>query len=151
MTRKARNPSTPRRKDRFRSLRIGFSYEGTELRLVSRDDVDVKATPSDAIDYPKGQSGFWIELQDQEGRTLYRRVMQNPIRFAAEFPTGDPDTPLCCESIDEPRGTFSLLLPILEKAHTLVLFSSPHDPDTAPATEIGRFGLTNDESDERTR
>lgn len=125
-----------------RSVRLTFSYEGSDVRLVSRQSIEMLSPPSDAIQVQEGQAGFWYELRDAEGRTLYRRVIQNPIKFAFEV-RSDPERPLAWQKVSEPRGYFTLLMPELEQAKTLVLFSSPLEPEgvPVPAKELTRFNL----------
>lgn len=126
------------------ALRLMFSYEGRDVRLVSRQSVEMVTPPSDPIRVQEGQAGFWYELRDAEGRTLYRRVIQNPIKFAVEVRSDDPKRPLMWQKVSEPRGSFVLLMPDLKQAYTLVLFGSPPEPEAAaePAKEIARFNLT---------
>ena len=129
-------------KQQNRSLRLTFSYEGSDVRLVSKQNIEMLSPPSDPIRAQEEQAGFWYELRDAEGRTLYRRVIQNPIKFAFEV-RSDPERPLAWQKMSEPRGDFVLLMPELEQGKTLVLFSSPLEPegDLGPAKELTRFNL----------
>ena len=130
-------------KQRDRSLRLTFSYEGSDVRLVSRQSVEMVPPPSDHLRTLEGQTGFWYELRDAEGRTLYRRITETPVKFAAEVRSDDPRRPLTWEKVSRPQGHFVLLMPDLDQARTLVLFSSPLEPEAAakPAKEIARFDL----------
>jgi hypothetical protein len=143
MTNKMRVPKKGRRRGNFPTLRLTFSYEGSDLRLISRQRVEMMSPPSDPVQAQKEQTGFWYEVRDAEGRTLYRRVIQNPIKFAAEVRSDDPERPLAWQEVSEPRGNFILLMPDLDRAHMLVLFSSPMEPGAAlgPAKEIAHFDL----------
>lgn len=129
-------------RQRNRSIRLTFSYEGSDVRMVSKQSVEMVAPPSDPILAQENKSGFWYELRDAEGKTIYRRVIQNPIKFAFEV-RSDPERPLAWQTVSQPRGSFVLLLPELEQAKTLVLFSSPLEPKRAfePAKELTRFSL----------
>lgn len=136
-----------------RALRLTFSYEDSNVRLASIQKVEMLAPPSDPIRAQDGQeAGFWYELRDGEGRTLYRRVIQNPIKFAFEV-RSDPERPLAWQKVSGPRGEFVLLMPELEKAKTLVLFSSPLEPEGAlgPAKELTRFNLEQGSENKRVR
>jgi hypothetical protein len=126
-----------------RALRLTFSYVGSDVYLMSRQSVKMMLPPSDPLSYPREQSGFWFEVKDVNGRTLYRRIMQNPIKYAVEIRTDDPERPLMWHEVSEPKGVFVLLVPELDNAHTIVLYSSPLEPEGIgkPATEINRFGL----------
>ncbi len=127
-----------------RTLRLTFSYEGHNVRLVSRQSVEMIPPSSDPITLEEERSGFWYELQDKQGRVLYRRVVHNPIRFEAEVFSHHPEVPLTRTKIDNPQGMFQLLVPETHEAATLVLFSSPLEPEFAgePARELARFQLT---------
>src|SRR5215211_7176498 len=76
--------SSYRRNDR--SLRLTFRFLGRDISLVERREVNMLAPPSEKWDprTQREQSGFWLELQSSEGRTLYRRVIRHPIRANAE-------------------------------------------------------------------
>lgn len=125
------------------SLRIFFEYEGNNVNMVKMERVAATPPPADPDPVKEGEAGFWYELQDAEGKTLYRRVTQNPIKFAFEVTTGEPDRPLAWKQASEVRGSFPLLVPDLEQATTMVLFSSPLEPARAgePAKELSRFSL----------
>lgn len=128
----------------FPTLRLTFSYEGSDVRLVSLQSVEMVPLPSDPVYAQEPRTGFWYEVRDTKGRTLYRRATQNPIKFAAEVRSDDPERPLMWQKVSEPKGSFVLLMPDLKEAQTLVLFSSPLDPEKAAglANEIARFDLT---------
>ena len=126
------------------SLRLTFSYQGNEVQLISQQAVKMVSPSSDSLTVQEGQTGFWYELWDAQGDTLYRRVIQNPIKFVVEVRTEDPETPLNWEEVAEPKGTFVLLAPDLRQVRTLALFSSPLEPKkmNEPAKELTRFDLT---------
>jgi hypothetical protein len=126
-----------------RALRLTFSYERSNVQLNAVQHVAMKPLPADELKVPEGAAGFWIELRDAANRTIYRRVLQNPIRFAAEFPTGESDRPLAWGELDEPRGSFVLVVPDLPAGATVVLFSGPLEPDQSggPARELVRFDV----------
>jgi len=126
------------------SLRLTLAYEGPEVRLVSRQFVETMALQSEEPQGPKPESGFWYELQDTNRRTLYWRIAQNPMQLAAEVRSDDAARPLAWQRKTEARGTFVLLVPRLEQAKYLVLFSSPLDPADAskPSTQLVRLDLS---------
>ena len=131
-------------KGRSHTLRLTLSYEGSNVRLVSRQRVEMVSPQSDAAASRQGQPGFWYEVRDEKDRTLYRRVVQNPLRFAAEIRSDDPEWPLSWQEVRHPRGDFVLLMPDLDAAHALVLFSSPMERGAppGPAEEIARIDLS---------
>jgi hypothetical protein len=123
------------------AVRFTFSYEGTALRLVSRQRVDAQPQISDRTYEYEGQAGFWFELRDVQNRVLYRLVMHNPIESHREAPSGDPERPFTHIKVAEPQGVFAVMAPDLEEARSLLLYASPSPTLTAPAKEIGRFDL----------
>jgi hypothetical protein len=127
-----------------RTIRLTFSYEGNNVRLISRQSVNMIPPPSDPLNGYEGQAGFWYLLTDTKGRTLYRRVIENPIKFDVEVFSDDPKVSITRRKLDSPRGIFVLLVPEIREAHWLVLVSSPLEPEIAaePAKELVRFDLT---------
>jgi hypothetical protein len=134
----------------YQSLRLTFSYEGSRVWLVSQQHVEMALPPSDPLPEHGQRSGFWYEVQNEHGTIFYRRIIYNPIRFEAEIFSNDSKIPNQRIKIDNPRGTFQLLLPEIVGADSLVLYSSPLEPEFAsqPATELARFSLKSRKSDE---
>jgi peptidoglycan hydrolase-like protein with peptidoglycan-binding domain len=134
------------------TMRLTFSYDsedwaasGPLVRFVSREDLAMTAPLSDDLDTPtEGMSGFWYELQDAQGLVIYRRGRHMPIAILAEVPSDDQNPELVSIPLDAPKGTFQLLAPILPRAQSLVLFSSPLDANQMdqPATVIASFDLS---------
>ena len=131
------------KKDNYPSLRLVFSYEGLDVHLDSIQKVNIISPPSDWLEPNEGEPGFWYELRDNEGQTVYRRLTTNPIKFQVEVRTEDEDRPLAWVNAEEPKGMFVLLVPDLLDAKDFVLVSSPIDKGSPvdPAKEIARFSL----------
>lgn len=127
------------------SLRLTFAYLGSDIRLESVKSIAMIAPPSDDPKRSKDESGFWYEVRDRDNRTLYRRITENPIKFAVEIRSDDTDAPFKWEEIKEPAGSFTLLVPDISNAQSIVLFSSPFDlkKRRETAQEIARFDLGN--------
>jgi hypothetical protein len=147
----------PTSKRGSRAMRLTFAYEGEEIRLVERQSIEKRVRASDPI-LEKGEagrySGFWIELRDAEGQTLYRRVLHDPIQTSVEVPSDDPNQSFSRHTVENPRGTFFVILPDLDRADRLVVFSSPPDPEfkgRAGAREIARLDLKQDYRQDRDR
>lgn len=126
------------------SIRFTFSYRGANIKLESRQSIKMIAPPSDPLEVRDKRSGFWYELRDKENRVLYRRIIQNPVKYAVEVRSDKKDTPLVWENVKDPAGQFVLLTPELPEAESIVLVSSPFELDRAneEAVEITRFPVT---------
>ena len=131
---------------RTRSLRLIFAYEGANVRLVGRQSVEMIPPPSDSLAGREGETGFWYELRDSRGQTLYRRLMQNPIQYSTEVLSNDPVRPVERRDVPDPRGVFVLISPQLEEAQTLALFSAPSERNELGRSSriIGEFDLRED-------
>ena len=136
--------------ERPRSVRLTIRYSGDQMELVSRQSVAMKAPPSDPVEGLEGRAGFWVDLKDADDRTLYRRVMHDPIRRDVEVFSPDPRQTMERAPVAEPRGVFSLVLPEMEAAQAVSLLGTPPrpadgvlaEPGPQPAREIARFDLT---------
>lgn len=92
------------------ALRLTFAYLGDELQLVNRQEILTPLAPSDPLLGDVARSGFWFELQNTDGRTLFRRVLFNPIRFGVEVFSDDPREPIRWQPVAEPQGLFELVV-----------------------------------------
>jgi hypothetical protein len=128
---------------RYRTLRLTFSYEGAKVQLISQQSIEMTPPPPDPAPLQTSQSGFWYELRDESDRILYQRSVHNPIQFERTVYSNDPEIPMRKINVENPQGVFELLAPDIKEAQTIVLFSSPIDPELAanPATELARFEL----------
>ena len=125
-----------------RAVRLIFEYEGDRISLVSTQTVEMIVPPSDPYPVMKQESGFWYELKDGDDKTLYRRVVHNPIRRTVELRSDDPDRPFTRQEVKIPLGTFVLLVPDLREARNVALLSSPPGREMVEsAQEIARFKL----------
>ncbi len=123
------------------ALRLMLSYGGLEIRQDSQRLVQMIAPPSDRLDEYENESGFWIELHDEQDRVLYRRVMRNPMELEREVPSGDPQHPFTHVPRERAEGTFSVVVPYFEAARTLVIFASPAGDLRASAKPVTRIEL----------
>ena len=126
---------------RNRAMRLIFTYHSMQPQLISQQQIEMMAPPSDSIDEFEGHSGFWVELRDAEENLLYRQIMHNPIQLEYEAPSGDPERPFTHVKNEATDGTFMVIVPYLEQASTLVMHSSPADEPAGPAKEIARIDL----------
>jgi hypothetical protein len=128
-------------KQHLYTLLFTFSYEGKNIELISQQRIEMLPPPPESTFLQEGQSGFWYELQDESGSILYQRSIHNPIKFEMTAYSNDPEIPMKEVTVENPQGVFELLAPDMGEARTLVIFSSPMDPEltAAPASELARF------------
>jgi hypothetical protein len=125
------------------ALRLTFSYNREGVTLDSIRTLEEMATPeSDPIEHDP-EAGFWYELRDADNTTLYRQVLQNPVRYDAEIYLEAEET-IVRQVFDDYADTFDLLVPALATATQIALFSSPLNPETLgeAASELATFSLT---------
>jgi len=133
------------------AMRLTFSYDGDDVKLVSQQPVNMIVPPSDPVRGYSKQKGFWAELKSEQDKTLYRRVMHNPTRNDAEVFSDDPEQNISRAPAPKRKGVFVVLVPYTDKGEAVTLSrSSPESRGAArgikalankPATEILRFKL----------
>jgi hypothetical protein len=141
-----------------KAVRLTFSYEGDQVKLISQLPVEMKAPPSDPVKGYARHKGFWAELKNEEDRTLYRQVMHNPTRNDAEVFSDDPEEGISREPAPKRKGVFVVVVPDSDQGQEVILCRSPgpaagkkgalKGPESSirslaagPAEEIGRFKL----------
>jgi hypothetical protein len=133
-----------------RAVRLTFTYEGDEVRLASRQPVEMIAPPGDELS--GREQGFWIEVRDGKDDTLHRLVMEDPLSRDVEVFSPDPERSVYRAPVEEPSGIFVVVVPDLEEADHVALMSSGApgaaggvSPEAAgPAAEFARFPLRAD-------
>jgi hypothetical protein len=124
-----------------RALRLTFSYSPNGIHLDEIQRLDgMPLPPSDPIRHGP-EAGFWYELRNAKNATLYRQVLDNPMRHEAEVYT--KGAPIDRLTKEDHADSFTILAPSFEGVTTIALFSSPLDPATfgAAADEIACFSL----------
>jgi hypothetical protein len=141
-----------------KAVRLTFSYQGDQVKLLSQQPVEMTVAPSDPLKGYEEQKGFWAELKSDKDKTLYRRVLHNPTRNDAEVFSDDPEQSISREPAPKRTGVFVVVVPDTDKGHEVTLSRSTGQPDieaegapkgmaamrslaTGPATEIARFKL----------
>jgi hypothetical protein len=146
--------------ERPRAVRLTIAYSGDQMEMVSQQSVAMKVPPSDPVESAAAgaagagvaaeQTGFWVDLKDEQDQTLYRRVLHDPIQREVEVFSPDPRQTVQRVSVAEPRGVFSVVLPEIEAAQAVSLVGPPPQPTgpaalaaegPEPAREIARFDL----------
>jgi hypothetical protein len=132
-----------------RSVRLIFSYDGDDVRLESRQPVEMRAPRSDPVEGYADQTGFWTEVRDAQGSVLHRQVMHDPVRRDAEVFSPDPERSIARVPIERPHGVFSVVVPLVPGADHVALMGVPAAGAAAFApgvVELHRVSLTGEES-----
>lgn len=118
------------------ALRLVLIYRGGDVTLDQALRVRMRLPPSDDLPERRPEeplSGFWYELQDDEGEIFYRQITAHPIRSWAEIPDEeDPRGLIPVEFLPE-EAVFNLVVPDVPRARRVVLFSSPLDRPSVSA------------------
>ena len=133
------------------AVRLIFVYDGDDIRLLSRQPVDVLVPPADPTSRSHDRSGFWVEVRAESEDVLYRRVMTDPARIHPEVFSPDPAVGITRAPEPQPVGAFTVLVPNEDAASHDVLMGSPPPEGSgaprmaasqeAPAREIARFPM----------
>ncbi len=118
-----------------RTVRLVFSYQGDEVRLVSRQKVDMIPPAPTGPPMERGAAGrslaaapaagCWYEVRDAGDRALLRQPMADPIRRDVEVFSPDPGRSIRRAPQANPRGTFVVLVPDLPEGREVVLLAAP--------------------------
>jgi hypothetical protein len=138
--------------------RVTFEYGGGQVQKISQRRVEMASPPSHAREGYERHVGFWYELRDADDKVVYRRAIHNPIQV--HYEVFSPAGSLVRRPIENPGGTFEIVVPELAGAPHLVLYGTPHPSaapvgpasaeaarppvprvGTEPAREIARFNL----------
>jgi len=127
-----------------RAVRLTFSYEGDQVKLISQRPVEMKAAPSDPVKGYARHKGFWAELKNEEDRTLYRQVMHNPTRNDAEVFSDDPEEGISRQPAPKRKGVFVVVVPDSEQGQEVILCRSSGPPAGKPGPTAGKKGALKD-------
>jgi hypothetical protein len=130
-----------------RAVRLVFTYEGNDVRLVSQQPLEMIVPPTDTLSGYEGQQGFWVEVRTARDEVLHRQIMDDPLRQDVEVFSPDPAQSIFRVPVERPSGIIMVLVPDIDEADHVALISSAGpgtDLDRAargPATELARFSL----------
>jgi hypothetical protein len=123
--------------------RMTFAYDSNKISLVSEQQVTMIVQPSHPLEKIESTPGFSVILRDEAGTPIYRRVLENPIRYDVEVYSTDPKQSLSRVPSERPKGTFVIIIPDAIGARTLELYAPPLGAQThsEPPRLLGRFTL----------
>lgn len=136
------------------AVRLIFEYEGEEVRLVSRQPVDVTVR---SFEFSRAsQAGVFVDVRDQMGALLGRVPAPGALATSVEVFPEKPDETIVRVDVPKPKGAFTVVVPVLAAADRVVVvriasmeagaeLSSGTAPTTAPSagavTDIATFSL----------
>lgn len=118
------------------AMRLTFSYDGDDVKLVSQERAEMIVPPSDPVKGYTKHKGFWAEVKSGSDKTLYRTVMHNPTKNDAEVFPESPDGVISRQPAPKRKGTFVVLVPDMDKGEEVTLSRS------APQTEGPTMGIS---------
>jgi hypothetical protein len=127
------------------AMRLTFSYDGDDVKLVSQERTEMIVPPSDPVKGYAKHKGFWAEVKSGSDKTLYRTVMHNPTKNDAEVFPETPGGVISRQPAPKRKGTFVVLVPDMDKGEELALSRSA--PDTEGPT-MGLSALATEPADE---
>ncbi|MGJ7440013.1 hypothetical protein [Aquipuribacter sp. MA13-6] len=144
------------------AVRLIFTYDGDEVRLLQQQPVDVAVTGFD-VDQPAPLDGHVVEVRADDGSALARVVVRSGPPTSAEVFPEQPGEPIV--RVEAPTtGAFTVVVPAPEAAARITLLrvtpapeadvdadaraesgdgAAPPPGDGAPsvATELGTYEL----------
>ncbi len=118
------------------AVRLIFAYDGGDVRLVSRQRVDMVTPATDPAGGERLAVGVWAEVRDVEGQVLDRRAVPDFLRPDVEVFGVDPGPSVSRAPVERPQGAFTVLLPELPGADHMALLAAP-DPTGPTAAAAG--------------
>lgn len=120
------------------AVRLIFVYEGGDLRLVSRQQVDMVTPPAERPTGGEVTAGVWAEVRDVDGQVLDRRAVPDVLRPDVEVFAPEPGPSVARAPVQRPRVAFAVLLPELPGADHVALLAAPEPTGPAAAAAEAR-------------
>ncbi|GGP40991.1 hypothetical protein [Saccharothrix coeruleofusca] len=123
-----------------RSVRLVFTYEDDQVRLVLQQPVDLAVT---GFDLPREATpGDHVEVRDAEGNALSRVPIRVGLSASAEVFPEHPGEPITRTDLPRAQGAFTVVVPVDEVAdHVTVLRVPAGDVGVQSVTELASFPL----------
>ena len=130
------------------SVRLIFEFEGSEIRLVSRQPVDVVPPVGEPVAGFEAEMGFWAELRDAEEGVLFRGLVPDPMAQFPEVFSEEPDQTISRAATPLEKGAFTVVVPSVPEADHLSFVRTAPPPgaealglEAVSTGEIARFSL----------
>ena len=95
------------------AVRLTVRYGGDRYEVVKRTVVRKSVPPSAPLLDDEEETGFSVEVR-RGGRSVYRRLLVDAVGRDVEVFTGDPDRPMARIPVDDPVGTFTVVVPMMD-------------------------------------
>lgn len=118
------------------SIRLTCTYEGEEVTIQEQERVEMLSPASDDDMNFDNVVGFWLELRDDKGKSLYRQVMQDPFRSDIEIfgDTKSGEETVSRSPIKTVKGHLVLVVPALPTAKSIAFVRASPDEQTKQLT-----------------
>jgi hypothetical protein len=108
-----------------RAIRLTFSYEGNNIKLISKQNMEKVLHPPVQNYIQENRTGSWYELSDDQQHLLHRQIIDNPIKVDAEVFSDNTTESITRHGLSDIRGAFSIVIPDIPESKNFDLFSSP--------------------------
>jgi hypothetical protein len=118
-------PNSNQQKSSTKAKRLTFSYENNNIKLIDEQKIDKiiqQSTPLTELENKR--VNFLLEVKDDKNNTLYRQVIENPIKTDIEIFSDQSKESISRKELSEIKGVFSLVIPDQPQAESLDIFSS---------------------------
>ena len=121
----------------MRAIRLIFEYEGDQVRLVSRQAVDMAVTGFDLTQTE--QAGYFVDVRSAANETLARVPARDAFAGSLEVFPENPGEPITRIDDTTRRGAFTVVVPAPEASdHVTITEMRPAAPETrAPGAAAG--------------
>ncbi len=117
-----------------RSVRFFIDLRGGTASVMRIRRVAMLAPASQRLTPNPDERGWWVELRDFDGRTVYRHAVEQPWPGDLEAPAADGER-LSRVASPGPPGVFSVVVPDIETARAVHVYNAQQrhpSPESAP-------------------
>lgn len=129
--------SEPSQPARPAAVRLIFEYEGDQVRLMAQQRVDVAVPGLDLDVSPTPRPGHYVEARSATNQALSRVPIREAFGGSVEVFPEEPGSPITRVDVAEPRGAFSVVLPVPEAAEQVAVVRVTQRQPEAPSLAGG--------------
>lgn len=107
-----------------KTLRLVYAYDGDEVKLVSKQRVDMLLPAQETKPEVLASPGLKYELRDKEECSIFSNIIENPLRSDIEVFSDNPKQTARRVEMPKKKGSFVLLIPEISEAENLVLLEN---------------------------